>query len=366
MHTEKNATYERAWLQQLLQEYEAINWQYTLGLKTPCFELTESLSVAGSWHCAGRTLKMARWLLTDHHWSVVRLVLKHEMAHQYVSEILKADVEVAHGQAFQRACDRLGLLNVEFRSGSGHVPRDIIVNDQRSNGHQKKIAKLFALAESGNVHEAKLALQKANELICKYNIVRLRAKENSVYDTVVINSGKKRISAIKRALAAILNDFFFVNIVYSQIYDQHNLESYRTIELTGESENLKIAKYVYRFVEKKLDSLWEQFRLENKAPGKEKRSFVLGVLQGFRVRLQREEEERLASQEGSSCALIHLGDSGLEIYQKARYPRLRKMGRKRPKVYTRSYESGKEKGENLIVHRGISSYREHCDTKLLE
>jgi predicted SprT family Zn-dependent metalloprotease len=366
MTSERTKEHQNAWALQLIQEFEAINWQYNLRLKTPCIEITASISQAGSWHAGSKTLKIACWLLIDHDWPVVLLVLKHEMAHQYVSEIMKAGNVAPHGEAFQVACDRLGLLNPAFRSSSAHIPQIVRKPTAAVSGLQLKIAKLFALAESGNENEAKLALKKGNELLRKYNVDRLNSIDSSQYDSVSINYRKKKIEAHQRLLAGILNDFYFVNVTISQIFDQHALETYRTIELTGERENLAIAEYVYHFVDKKLTSFWEKYRCDYGAAGKEKRSFFLGVLQGFRDKLAREEEQHVSMQECPTSSLIHLSDPGLLKYYKARYPRVRQVRRKGAKVYRDSFISGKEKGERLIVHRGISMKNDTDAKKFLE
>ncbi len=352
-----------AWGRQLLQEYEIINYQYNLKLRVPCLEITESQKMAGSWQPGSRTLKLASWLLLDHDWSVVLLVLKHEMAHQYVSEIEQAENEPPHGMSFQRACDRLGLLDQEFRGSSAHFPQVAKESSSPSSGVQGKIAKLFALAESGNIHEAELALQKGNELLRKYNVERLDSSENSRYNTVIITHRKKRIETYQRSLAAILNDFYFVYIVFSQTFDQHTLENYKSIELTGEMGNLSIAEYVYQFMEKNLAMLWAAYRRESGASAREKNSFYLGVIQGFREKLSANEQRLSSAEKSQTSELIHLKDQALERYYHARYPKIRRLRRQGPRLFRESFESGKEKGAKLVIHKGISRSSESENSK---
>ena len=44
-------------------------------------------------------------LVTEHPWTVVLEVLRHEMAHQYVDEVLGVHDETAHGPTFQAVCE---------------------------------------------------------------------------------------------------------------------------------------------------------------------------------------------------------------------------------------------------------------------
>ena len=39
-------------------------------------------------------MKIAAWILQEYDWSVVKLMLKYEMAHQFVSEVLGIDNKV--------------------------------------------------------------------------------------------------------------------------------------------------------------------------------------------------------------------------------------------------------------------------------
>lgn len=346
--------YRRAWTQQLLKEHDNINWQYSASLKKPLIEITDSLSVAGYWHPAIHTIKIASWLIKDYDWQVVQLVFRHELAHQYVTEIFHADDEVAHGLSFQRACDRLGLMKPEFRSATGHIPRFIKDANTPKNGLPGKIEKLFALAESANENEASLALQKANELMRRHNIQRLSNIVDSNYDCVIINHKKKRIDTHQRLLCNILKDYYFVNVITSRVYDQHTLDTYRTIELTGEKVNLDIAEHVYFFIEKKLHSLWMEHRKNTGALGKEKRSFFLGVLNGFKQKLERDEKKVIKNSGGKVSALIHTGDPGLEKYYHTRYPRLRQVKHSGPRVFRDTFKAGKKEGSRLTIHKGVS------------
>ena len=50
------------------------------------------------------SLRLATRLVHDEPWQVVIEVLRHEMAHQYVDEVLRIHDESAHGPAFRKVC----------------------------------------------------------------------------------------------------------------------------------------------------------------------------------------------------------------------------------------------------------------------
>jgi len=143
------------WRRQLAQEYRHLCWQYRVQLRVPLFEIREGQSRAGVWSPGLDTLGLASWLILNHSWDVVLEVLKHEMSHQYVQQILSRGDELPHGPAFQEACDRLGV-HPEFRAAQGELPRLLNGKGQRYGGMLDKVEKLFALAQSANEHEAAL------------------------------------------------------------------------------------------------------------------------------------------------------------------------------------------------------------------
>jgi predicted SprT family Zn-dependent metalloprotease len=101
--------------------------------------------------------------------SVVRDILKHELAH-YFTYIIYKDVK-PHGAEFREVCRQFGFpeevaeatMNLEVSNLSK-------VGDLESERVIEKVKKLFMLAQSSNAHEAELATLKANELLLRHNI----------------------------------------------------------------------------------------------------------------------------------------------------------------------------------------------------
>lgn len=345
---------QRVWLRQLLAEHQQICWLHGLDLRAPVFEINENGSRAGSWSPGHSSLKIAAWLIKEHSWDVVLEVLKHEMAHQYVHEVLRRSGERPHGAAFQEACQRLGV-HPRFCRATSRIPRLISSAKRPPRAILARVEKLLSLAQSANEHEAALAMEKANVLLRRHNISRLEQGSAAEYDYLIINGGKKRISAVQRTIAAILKDFFYVKVVIGRQFDAACGETFRVLELIGTEENLAVADHVYFFLTNRLEALWQEYRAAKNAAGREKRSYQLGVLTGFQGRLRSQEEEIVATERSLSSALICSQDHGLVSYYHSRHPRLRKVRHRGAKVYSNSYKAGEEEGKNLVIHKAVQS-----------
>jgi len=354
---------QRAWLLQLYREHERICWQYGVRLSVPIIEINNSSSNWGSWHPSGKTIKISAKLIQLHSWDVVINILKHEMAHQAVSEILRS--HDSHGRLFEEACDMLGVPH-DFRGASGDLPRIILDIRERAAGSQHrslliKIEKLLALAESCNEHEALLAMEKANYLIAKYNIRRIEQSEQARYESLIINHKTKRIENYQRRICSILSNHFFVKIILADLFDAEQCCTHKTIEILGTSENVLIANYVYSFLLTQINSLWLQFKLNHQTTGRQKRSYCLGVLDGFAKKLAGQQAEEFDKRHDAVSAPLNLSlqvcnqDQGLTSFIEQRYPRLSQKKSAAAKVYLKEYEAGCSDGRNLTLNKGLTS-----------
>lgn len=361
--SENESRLMETWRRQLAQEYRHLCWLYRVQLRPPLFEIREGQSRAGSWSPGLDTLSLASWLIRDYSWDVVLEVLKHEMSHQYVEHLGRGN-ELPHGPAFQEACDRLGV-HPEFRTAQGAIPRLLSGAGQKSGTMLAKVEKLFALAQSANEHEAALAMAKANAILRRYNLERLD-RQATDYDYLILKPGTKRISAHQRAIAALLKDFFYVNVVIARQFEAKSGETLRVIELTGAKENLAVADHVYHFLVRRLEYLWQGYRKNTGAASREKNSYWLGVLNGFREKLRRQDQEAMgATGNETESSLICASDPGLIRYYRARYPRLRTVQHAGPRVYGDPYQAGQQEGKQLVIHKGVGSEAAGAGTGLL-
>jgi hypothetical protein len=340
---------QRVWLRQLLMEHQQICWRHGVALRPPVFEISEDGRRAGTWSADFAGLAIAGWLIRSHGWQVVLEVLRHEMAHQYVHQVMGRGLETPHGPAFQEACCKLGVHH-RFRGASGPMG-----GDAPPGAVLAKVEKLLCLAGSANEHEAALAMEKANDLLRKHNISRLEQGGATEYDYLISQGHAKRISAVQRAMAALLNDFFYVQVVFNHQFDAASGQTWRVMELLGAVENLAVAEHVHVFLSRRLDILWQHYRAAQQCTGHEKRSYQLGVLKGFRARLQGQERRVLTAPGAKSTALIRCEDQGLSRFCRLRHPRLQSVRRRGARVFRGAYQAGEEEGQRLIIHKTVTT-----------
>ena len=346
----------------MYREHESICWRYRVRLPRPMVDISNSRREWGSWDNDSRTIRVSSAVIKEYSWDVTLNVFKHEMAHQIVTDIFGADD--GHGPLFERACHMIGVPEA-FRGAGGDEPRkrvdfrDEVVASENVR-MLDKVRKLLSLARSGNENEAFLAMCKANELIEKYNIDRIEQDRAANMAYAIIHHKRKRIENYQRRLCLILKDHFFVDVVYSYLYDPAACQTYRTIELLGTVENVRIAEYVYYFLMNQMEFLWKVHQSKTSAPAsRNKRSYRLGVIKGFheKLDLQAMERNRGYAPEGgvpkTLSALILLKDRALREFTEMRFPRLSTYRSAGASIDYQTFQAGLDDGKQLNLHRGI-------------
>src|SRR5690606_5985114 len=89
-------------------------------LRPPSIQLHDAERRWGAWHADRRLITISRRQVLCYTWGSVIETLKHEMAHQLVSELMHRDHEPPHGPAFKEACRRLACD--PSATGDGGVP----------------------------------------------------------------------------------------------------------------------------------------------------------------------------------------------------------------------------------------------------
>lgn len=364
----RNMEQQRKWIEELRQAHAAISWQYRVGLSCPALELSAGTRIVGRWDKYGRTIRVSTAIIERCSWDVVLQVFKHEMAHQYVDEVLGRHDDPPHGQAFQFACERLGVL-LFFRKESGSIPEFISRLEIDSPNEQSrlliKVEKLLSLANSTNEHEAALAMEKANDLLRKYNLERLDSVYTDNYVRVIINEKRKRLDASRRRIVTILLNYFFVKVVYFKLFDARTCETYQTIELLGTKENVMIAEYVYHFLVRQVNRLWRNYQEETGVSGRQRLSYVLGVLAGLKERLLQAEVRAQGRSEVTVSALVRAKDQGLSAFTALLFPRLQTARRKGLSLFKETFFAGTCEGRRLTINKPISK-TDGCQGRLLE
>ena len=355
--------YRTIWLNQLLLEYEEICWSYGVQLTPPVFEITDSKSEVGSWHSTTRTIRLSRHLIAEHSWMVTLQVLKHEMAHQLCSEFFGTQ-EKGHGAEFKKGCELLGV-EPEYCQAKSSLPEleTNLLKVKKISGKGRilveKVEKLFALAHSPNENEAALAVRKANELIEKHNLYFHEEGTRREFGYAVINRKRKRIESYQRHICRILQDFFFVRVVMSSLYDPGTHQNHKIIEILGAKENVAIGEYCYFFLENKLFSLWNHNRHKFKGTTiTEKNSYFLGLLAGFYDKLKKQAEEAggatVNAGDGGNSVVLVTAERELQRYVGSRFPRLQKVSRRTARIFKTTYNDGVTTGRTITLAKGVT------------
>ncbi len=341
---ELTASLERALLRELVSEWQRINGaHFRSALTLPSIVLSSVSSNLGRWRGDVRVLELSRAMILAQSWAVVIEVLKHEMAHQYVHEVLGETSETPHGPSFKRVCEHLGVDPAAAGLPSAGAPYD----DATARAVER-IARLLALAESSNVHEAEAATLAAQRLMLKHNI-EARTRAPTGYDFRTLGTPTGRVEESQRILAGILARYFFVEVIWIPVYRPREGMRGSVLEVCGSRPNLDMAEYVHGFLTHACARLWVDHKTAQALrSNRERRTFQSGVMSGFSQKLGRETKKH--KEEG----LVWVKDGDLDHYFRRRHPHIRNV-RYGASPRSDAWHKGREAGENLVLRRGVEA-----------
>ena len=335
-------------------------------LRKPLFSIRDMNGRWGYWSEKKNEIAVSRNLVLNHSWDAVREILLHEMAHQFAGQVLGARNEPPHGSKFKRACY---LLKADSKASGNCKPLDELVS-QGSAGTEDKILlrvkKLMALAQSRNQHEAEAAMAKAHEFIAKYNLDLLARHEQRNFVSVFVGSPALRHFREDYQLSTLIQDFYFVYGIWVPAYVMEKSKMGRVLEVSGTLQNIRIASYVYDFVKHFIDSQWHKYNQEKGLNRYRKTDFALGVIEGFRLKLQLQTQKQNKQQNKikSKLALIIIRDPLLQKHIDYKYPHTSKVRGKILRKDKHVLQDGICVGKKLIIYQGITEKRDN--TKTLE
>jgi hypothetical protein len=337
------AELEAALVRELMTAYQTLNYShFRRKLKPAAIELSDAVSRLGRWVSDARAIEISRPLVLQHPWAIVIEVLKHEMAHQYVYEVLGVADEAAHGPAFREVCERLGIDATASgmpAAAAGAGP------DEAEQRILERISRLLALAESSNVHEAQAAMGAAQRLMLKYNLDVARARAAREYRFRHLGTPSGRVGESERIVGGILAKHFFVEAIWVPVYLPLDGKRGSVLEICGTHANLEMGAYVHAFLHHTAEHLWLDHKRTHRVQGnKERRTYLAGVMLGF---LEKLNAERKASAEQG---LVWVQDADLDGYYRRRHPHVqhvRHAGNQR----TAAHAHGREAGRRIVLHR---------------
>ena len=367
-----------AWLRMLAKWWHHYNHEFLRdALAIPVIELSQSDERLGAWDRGFRRIMISALHVERDPWGQVLDTLRHEMAHQFVDEVLRPAGESAHGAAFSSACERLrcsasarsrpshgedrGIAGEGLRGAAGEGLRGAAGEGLRiaGEGPQEErvirlVQKLLSLAQSPNENEAQAAMRKARRLLLEYNIELVQDNAARQFERRQLGEVKGRHPAWELWVAMLLSDFFFVEVLWAHSYDAPADRSGTVLEIYGTRTNLAMAEYVYSFLTGLLPRLWDQYRVQQLlGDNRERMRFFAGVVQGFHEKLtleSRREQQRQA--EAVTTALVWHGDQQLRAYYHHHNPRIttRMTG---GVAATDAFHHGVAQGRQVTIHQPV-------------
>jgi Protein of unknown function (DUF2786)/SprT-like family len=340
-----SAELEAALLRELMTHYfyEA-RARFEDRLRPAVIRLSDAEGRLGRWVSATRTIELSRRLVVTGDWLAITSVLEHEMAHQYVEEVLGVVDQSAHGEAFRRVCTERGI---DGRAAGAPAPSS---GPESEAAHAlDRIRKLLALAGSPNQHEAELAMKKAHELMLRHNIDWTKSRVERGFELRHLGNPEKRTTRVVSEIARLLADCCFVKVVFVPVYLPHLGKAGQVLEVMGTQANVEMAAHVYEFLIATAARLWQENRGDARVRGgRDRLAYQAGVIDGFREKL-RGERQTLATGHG----LVWVGDRKLDAFYRQRHPRLRTR-----RSWVRkggAHQAGREAGGKVVLHKPITS-----------
>ena len=332
----------------LLRELRAcFDWEnharFRNRLVPPVFALSDSAARLGQWLHATRTIELSRALVVERPWLEVLGVLQHEMAHQFVDEVLGIRDESAHGETFQRVCAERGI---DARAAGAPAPVDA-AGAADVDRVLDRIRKLLALAGSSNQHEAELAMRKAHELMLRHNVEAAAARSERSFEVRQLGDPLRRATRVEADIVALLTQFFFVKVIRVPVYMPRLGRPGSVYEIVGTHANVEMASHVYAFLLATAERLWSANRHDTRVrSGRDRLAYQAGVVGGFREKLLFERVDL------KKTGLVWVGDRTLDGFYRARHPHI--THRRANVRWSSAHAAGREAGRTVVLHKPVA------------
>lgn len=178
-----------------------------------------------------------------------------------------------------------------------------------------KVRKLLRLSESPNESEAKLALEKAYELMMKWAIEEheLNKGKPTEFIKAILYGGKQLPYEVRSTGANILHEYFNVKCIVVTYTGPSPVK--HALVAFGTKDAIENAGYVFNFLMDTYNRLWCRTAFEMGLGREQRKPYIAGLIRGFREYLE-SQRKRVESQ----CKdLIVIGKELTEAFKKT-YP----------------------------------------------
>jgi predicted SprT family Zn-dependent metalloprotease len=335
-------------------------------LKIPSFAIKEHMGDKwGTWEKDNRVLSLNVKLLKNFEWGGVERVIRHEVAHMIVDEIIEGKGR-PHGELFKLACEVVGVPSDRLTSESMLIG----FKGTTFNSIADKVRKLMIHGnnEACTKQEAEIFLDKAQELMIRHNL------------KVTDINGNDRFF-VKRPIGPTFSrQPVWLWQLATIVIDSCNVQGIlmgagksTRIELYGEPNNLDVAEYIFCSLLVQGEYLYEKYLANHKAIQvlKKKRyeldptgyyekddkpssaTFLMGLYSGYKGKMditRRDVIDRIKAEEG---AIVVTNDKLLrEMYEKEYHPR---KGSSLSINRNSHFMNGVSAGKSLTLSKGVGS-----------
>ncbi len=218
-------------------------------------------------------------------------LLRHEFAH-YLTYLKYGNSIKPHGVEFHQTCTKYNW-DKEVSNATIELKK---IDSKKQDKAQQIYKKLIALSKSDNIHEATLALEKANELILKHDFLNTETEQE--YFVKSLCKFKRKNSKID-SIYHIMQEMNF-GLIFHYGNEFHNLETFGTRQLIKQSIE------VFNFLNCSLDEIWKSKKKETKLKGLvAKNSFFYGFSKGVLSNLQ-DKKKRYSDEQKSALIKLEL------------------------------------------------------------
>ena len=212
-----------------------------------------------------------------------------------------------------------------------------------------RIKKLLSLATSDNEHEARMAAEKANEILLRHNISMSQVEASDDDFENAILEQRSRLSVEAKFIQTIVSRFFFVKIVQTRINKK------LTLHILGDLTNVQIGTYTYQFLQRKFKELWLEYKRQTNCGCSAKQSYYYGLYTGLVDQLDIQRAKIIKEKESNSTALVVVNNVLIK-YLKDQYPHLTERNSGHVPINDRNaVTAGNTDGKNIRIQRGIES-----------
>jgi hypothetical protein len=313
----------------------------------PVLALDDATTRFAAWMPATRTLTVSRSFLRQASWVAVREVLRHECAHQYVSEVLGVRDETAHGETFRKVCAERGI----DAAAAGVIDGVLVtgaagaVADDEVERVLRRVEKLLALAQSDNPNEAEAAADAARRLMLEHNLAARGRPRRYVVRT--LGQPVTRMHAHEKLLGALLSNHYFVEVLIVRAWCHEAARIGTILEVSGTPENVEMATWVHAFLHGAAERCWRDEQGRRGLAGRERLPFFAGFMTGVHDKLAR--EKKAQEQRG----LVWMGDADLERFHRLRHPHVR--GGRISGTASDGHSAGRQAGQDVVIARPVEA-----------